>query len=215
MYWFYGLLFLITIAAMFLTATDGVASTQNQGWSVWKAWNEAKRHAWRRDFIVMSLRCIGALMVQPLFLYPIAAWHHNDFGKGIKETADYASFALPALAGMVAGLGLVTGRKEGEVVNDANVGYYIGSVFILWTAYAIYLWENFSPLVFGVCGATLSITGTVAFLRRAAVRKRRHKDETYFERGGVYELCRVVVFFFPPLLLLLLIGTALRYWRGF
>jgi ABC-type Fe3+ transport system permease subunit len=215
MYWLYGLLGLVTIAALFLAATDGAALTQNQAWSVPKAWTEAKRHAWRGDFIVMSLRCVGALMILPLFLYLISGWHHKDFGEGSQEAADYAVFVLPALAGSLAGLGLVTGRKEGEVVNDVNVNYYIGSVFILWTAYAIYLWENFSPLVFGVCGATLSITGTVAFIRREEIRKKCRKDETYLERGGVYEICHIVVLFFPPLLLLLLIGIALKFWRGF
>jgi len=187
----YIVLCLIAVAGIAKPAFEAVL-LRMQKQDVHQAWLNAKRAAWNRDVILITLRWIACFLLLPLILYLFSEPETPtrggsigvDFGEGVEHALDYALFAIPSLAGVIAGGGLVKGRGEGEVVNDANVRYYVASVFALWVGEIFYLVKNYSPFVFACCGFTVSISGVVANLV-TFYKKGQDRKKKIVQRSGV------------------------------
>ena len=208
-YFWYAYLCVVFAAACLVTI-DAHRLIKKHG-SLEMAWQLAKRHIWKRHFIIVALGIVAFMLLLPLPLYLFSK--NVVWLDGVQAMSDYALFALPALAGVVAGGGLVWGRDEGEVINDKNVYFYMASVLILLVSYVIYLFRNFSGLVVGISGASLSLIamGLLSFQSRV---RANGKDVRIKFKVSLYEFCYAVVLIFPPFLWIILALSLYAFRKG-
>lgn len=206
--------FLIVQLAALLIAWRDFDKLKRQYGSCYVAWRKVKRHTWKRSVILGALLSMTVILTLPMMIYPFSSGLDHFWDGGLHDAGDYALFALPALAGIIAGGGLVWGRDEGDVVNDKNVGFYMASVVLLLLAHVVYLKMNFRPAVVVSSGLLVSVGATVALWKRAGSEARPPSDQASRLRFKWYELGYALVLIAPPFLLFLIICSLIAFWKG-
>lgn len=211
-FFFYWVLVIVQVVAVLIAWRDFAKLKANLG-TYCLAWKAIRRNTWKRPVILGAMYSVIAILVLPILVYPFSDGISHIKDTGLHHAGDYGLFAFPALAGVVAGGGLVWGRDEGEVVNDKNVGFYIVSIVLLLLTHVIYLKMNFRPAVVAASGLFVSITAMLVLWRRA--HSEAGSEVVRQSRLGfsAYELGYALVMIVPPFLLFLLTCSVIVFWK--